>query len=174
MRLFPWGALLSVALALTGCSEAPSSARPGPLFMAAEKAPSSQTQVYVYWPAEEDSGRDDLSVYSCDGVTETLQPGGYARLLVEPGQQCFKVEKRWNIEALDGTAGTELASLDLDVAAGQTLFVRLEKGRGRIFSGMALRSVEPATAEPQIKKCGKMIPLTEEEMRQAWKAASND
>ena len=52
----------------------------------------------------------------------------------------------------------ELASLDLDVAAGQTLFVRLEKGRGLIFSGMALRPVEPAAAEPQIKKCGRMIP----------------
>lgn len=177
MRLFPLLSLvglLTATLAVAGCSEAPSSVKSGPLFVAAEKAPSSQAQVYVYWPAEEQDGWDTLSVMSCEGAFETLHPGGYAKVLVSPGQQCFQLERLWNLESGTTSVGMDLASLDLDVVAGQTLFVRLEKGQGRIFSGMTLRSVEPARAEPQIKKCGKMIPLADEELIKAWKAARND
>ena len=158
------------ALVFIGCSESPSYVKPGPLFTAAEKAPSLQGQVYFYWPAEEQSRWNELLVMSCEGAVERVQPGGYARILVSPGRQCFKAEGVWAMESINSTASLEVAILDLNVEAGQTHFVRLEKGRGLLSSGMALRPVEPARAEPEIKRCGQMIPMTEDEMLRAWPA----
>jgi hypothetical protein len=160
--------LLTAALIFTACSEPQRFVKPGPLFTTAEKAPPLQAQVYFYWPAEEQSRWNELAIESCEGSFERVQPGGYTRLLVAPGQQCFKAEGIWSMESINATASTDLGSLDLNVTAGKTLFVRLEKGSGLLFSGMALRAVEPAKAEPEIKRCGQMIAMTEDEMRRAW------
>ena len=164
--------LLTAVLAFTGCSESPSYVKPGPLFAAAEKAPPLQAQIYFYWLAEEPDQWNHLSIGSCEGAYETVRPGGYVRVLVAPGRQCLTAESwwSWNVQTLDVSSGRELASLDLNVAAGQTVFVRVEKDRGLLFSGMALRPVEPARAAPEIKRCGQMIPMTEDEMLREWQA----
>ena len=186
MRLISWRArqqlplrgvfrrllLLTAVLTFTGCSESPSYVKPGPLFVATEKAPPLQAQIYFYWPAEERDQWSHLSIGSCEGAYETVRPGGYVRVLITPGRQCFTAESwwSWNAQRLGVSGGRELASLNLNAAAGQTLFVRVEKNRGPLFSGMALRPVAPARARPEIKRCGQMIPMTEDEMLREWQA----
>jgi hypothetical protein len=161
--------LLAATLLLAHCSEPQTLLKAGPLFATAEEVPSNQGQVYFYWPAEERGRWSNLMVGSCGEAIEWVQPGGYTRLLVPPGRQCFQVERDWQMESINSSASLALDRLDLDVAAGRTLFVRVESGRG-FFSEMSLRSVEPAKAKPEIQRCGEMIPLSEEEMRQAWRA----
>jgi hypothetical protein len=161
--------LLATALLLANCSEPQTFLKPGPLFAAAEEVPSNQGQVYFYWPAEERGRWGNLMVGPCEESIAWVQPGGYTRLLVPPGRQCFQMDGGWQMESINTSASLDLDRLDLDVAAGQTLFVRVENGHG-LFSGMSLRAVEPAKAKPEIQRCGEMIPLSEEEMRQALRA----
>ncbi len=78
------------------------------------------------------------------------------------------------MESINTSAGLEMDTLDLNVKPGQTLFVRLEKERDLLFSGMALRPVESARAEPEIRRCRKMIPMTDDEMIRAWEARASD
>jgi hypothetical protein len=154
--------LLAAALVTpTGCTDSPTFVKPGALFVATEKAPPSKALVYFYWPPEEQGRWDDLLVSSCEGAYESVLPGGFTLIPVDPGRQCFNAQWRWNVDSISAFGGTELVSVDLKVKPGQTLFVRVEKEDG--LSGVALRLVEPAKAEPEIGKCRQTIPMTPDE-----------
>lgn len=175
MRLLLWWEhrqlifLLTVALAFNACSEVPRHLKPGPLFQAAEKVPSAQAQVYVYWPAEEPSRWSNLLIRSCEGAFGHIQASGYIRIVMPPGGQCLQAEGVWEMESINAFGSVQMARLNLNVKPGQTLFAKVEKGRG-LFSEMALRSMEPAKAEPEIRECGQMVPMTEDEMLREWQA----
>jgi hypothetical protein len=157
--------LLTAILVFNGCTDSPTFVKPGALFVAAEKAPPSKALVYFYWPREEQGRWDDLLVTSCAGAFESVLPGGFTRIPVDPGRQCFHAQWRWNVDSISASVGTELANLDLDVEPGQPLFVRIEKEDG-LLSGVTLRLVEPARAEPEIGRCRQTIPMTPDEAAQ--------
>lgn len=159
--------LVAAALVFTGCTDSPAFVKPGALFVAAEKAPPSKALVYFYWPREEEGRWDHLSMSSCAGAFRSVLPGGFTWIPADPGRQCFKAAWQWSMDSISAFGGTELASLDLDVEPGQTLFVRVEKEGGPL-SGVALRLVEPAEAEPEIGRCRQTISMTPDEAAQAW------
>ena len=161
-RALPSTLLLSAALVFNGCTDSPTFVKPGALFVATDKAPPSKALVYFYWPREEQGRWEDLSVGSCEGAFESVLPGGFTWIPVDPGRQCFKADWHWSVDSISASGGTELASLDLNVESGQTLFVRIEKKDGPL-SGVALRLVEPAKAEPEIGRCRQVIPMTPDE-----------
>lgn len=161
-RALPPLLLLAAALVFNGCTDSPTFVKPGALFVAAEKAPPSKALVYFYWPREEQGRWDHLSVTSCAGAFEPVLPGGFTLIPVDPGRQCFKAEWNWSLDSINAFGGTELAGLDLNVEPGQTLFVRIEKEDG-LLSGVTLRLVEPAKAEPEIGRCRQVIPMPPEE-----------
>ncbi len=160
--------LLTTAFLLTSCSKVPTSLKPGPRFVTAEEVPPHQGQVYIYWPVEEGSPGNSLMVGTCEEAIHWVEPGAYTRALVPPGRRCFGAEKAWEMSSINSITSIEMTSLDLDIAAGQTLFLRVEKRS--LLPGMTLRSVEPAKAEAEIRRCGEMVPMSEEEMRQEWQA----
>lgn len=168
-RALPPLLLLAAALVFNGCTDSPTFVKPGALFVVAEKAAPSKALVYFYWPREEQGRWDDLLVSSCEGAYESVLPGGFTWIPVDPGWQCFNAQWRWNLDSISASGGTELASLDLDAEPGQILFVRVEK-EGGLLSGVTLRLVEPAKAVPEIGRCRQTIPMTPDEMVQAWEA----
>jgi hypothetical protein len=164
-----WAFLLMAALVFSGCTESPPSVKAGgPFFAAAEKAPSSKARVYFYWPPEETGQWTSLQAGLCEAPGVEIQVGGYDALLVEPGQQCLVAERVWMMESVNAFGSMRLATLDLNVEPGHTLFFRLEKGRGLLGIGMTLQPVEPATAALEMKNCRRMIPMTDAEIARTF------
>jgi hypothetical protein len=163
MRVFLALSLLP-ALALSGCKESPGFVKSGPLFAAAEKAPPGKALVYVYWPREEQGRRKRIWVTSCEGAIEEILPGGFTAFTVEPGSGCFKAEAQWDLKSGRGVASLELATVKMDIAAGQTYFVRLEQEPFLFTSRFHLRPIQLAAATPEIRRCRRSVELSSEEM----------
>ena len=168
-----WTALiLLLAVLSNGCREYPRWVKEGPLF-SPEKASPGKALIYVYWPREEQGRRDRLWVGPCDGLIEEILPGGYIALAVEPGPSCLKVEAHSEIiDSRDGLAFAfviqDLGSVDLNAEPGRTLFIRLEQKRFPLISRINPRPVEPAVAGPEIRKCRRSVPLTDDELQQQF------
>lgn len=161
---------LLLAVFSNGCREYPRFVKEGPLFTSPEKAAPGRALVYVYWPREEQGGRDHLWAGTCEGLSEEILPGGYTTLDVEPGPSCFNVETRSEIKREDDFTGAlviqDLGSVELDVEPGRTFFIRLEQRRLPLISRINPRPVEPAVADPEIRRCRRAIPLTPDELAQ--------
>jgi len=156
---------LLAALLFNGCKEQTSFAKAGPLFAAAESSSPAKVLVHVYWPREEQGRRKRLWVGLCDGMSEEIEPDHYTTLVLEPGRACFSVEMLWDLLPLDGVAIQEVARLELDAEeASDTVFLRLEQVRTFFTSQYLLRQVEPAEADPEIRRCRRLIPLAPDEL----------
>src|SRR5687768_12818879 len=152
-------ALLLAALLFNGCKEPASFAGAGPLFAVAESSSPANVVVHVYWPREEQGRRKRLWVGPCDSASEEIEPDRYTTLVVEPGRACFSAEIHWDLLPLDGFAMQEVARVELNGEASETVFLRLEQGRTFFTSRYFLRQVEPSEAGPEIRRCRRLIPL---------------
>jgi hypothetical protein len=161
--------LLLAALLFNGCKEPTSFAKTGPLFTVAESSSPAKVLVHVYWPREEQGRRKRLWVGLCDGMSEEIEPDRYTTLVLEPGRACFSAEIRWDLP-LDGFTVQEVARVELDAEASHTVFLRLEQVRSFFTSQYRLRQVEPAEADPEIRRCRRLIPLSPEELARKYSA----
>jgi hypothetical protein len=155
---------LLAALLFNGCKEPTSFAKAGPLFTVAERSSTAKVLVHVYWPREEQGRRKRLWVGPCDGMSEEIEPNGYTTLVLEPRRACFSAEILWDLLPLNGVASREVARVELDNEASQTVFLRLEEVRTFFTSQYLLRQVEPAEAEPEIRRCRRLMPLSPDEL----------
>jgi hypothetical protein len=161
--------LLLLAPFFTGCKESPSWVKEGPLFTTTEKVFPGRALIYVYWPREEQGGRNHLSVGPCDEGGEEILPGSYTAFVVEPGPVCLQADVTSKIAHIDNaTVIRHLANVDLTVTPGHPSFVRLEQKPAFLTSGTVLRPVNPGVADPEIKQCRQLVPLTDEEMIQVF------
>ncbi len=161
--------LFLLAPSLTGCKESPSWVKEGPLFTATEKASPGGALVYVYWPREEQGGRDRLWIGPCEEGAEEMLPGSYRSFVVEPGSICLGAEKYSEIAHMDMVSVSQhLASVELTVTPDRPSFLRIEQKQTFLTSGTSLRPVAAAVAGPEIKRCRQMIPLTDDEMIQVF------
>jgi hypothetical protein len=161
--------VLLLASSLTGCKESPSWVKEGPLFTATEKASPGGALVYVYWPREEQGGRDRLWIGPCEEGAEEMLPGSYRSFVVEPGSICLGAKKYSEIAHMDMVSVSQhLASVELTVTPDRPSFLRIEQKQTFLTSGTVLRPVAAAVADPEIKRCRQMVPLTDEEMRQIF------
>jgi hypothetical protein len=171
LRLPIQALVLLLAVFSTGCRESPSYVKAGPLFASPERASPGKALVYVYWPREEQGGRDHLWVATCEGLGQEILPGGYIALVAEPRPSCVNVEA--DLGLLQGDRATaslsqDLGSVELNAEPGRTLFLRLEHKRHFLISRINPRPVEPAVAGPEIRKCRRTIPLTDDELEQQF------
>lgn len=158
--------LLLAALLFNGCKEPTSFAKAGPLFAKAESSSPAKALVHVYWPREEQGRSKRLWVGLCDGMgmNEEIEPDRYTTLVVEPGRACFSAEILWDLLLLHGVSSLEVARVEFDAEAGDTVFLRLEHVRTVFTSQYLLRQVEPSEADPEIRMYRRLIPLSSEEM----------
>lgn len=161
-----WNLLPPILLVLLcgGCERSPSLSAPGPPFAMTDEAPPGKALIYVYWPRETTGRRDGLDVRSCLGHIEDIQPGGYVVLPEQPGQGCVVAESHWEIKHANTFGSLELASLDLNVEAGRTYFVRLQREQSFLTPRVALHPVERAAARREIKACRRMVLAPPEEI----------
>jgi hypothetical protein len=59
-----------------------------------------------------------------------------------------------------------LADVELTVTPDRPSFLRIEHKQTFLTSGTVLRPVAAAVADPEIKRCRQLVPLTDEEMIQ--------
>lgn len=156
--------LLLAALLFNGCREPISFVKAGPLFAAAESSSPAKALVHIYWPREEQGRRRRLWVGPCDGVSEEIEPDRYTTLELEPGRACFNAERRWDLLPRDGVASQEVARVEFNTEASHTFFLRLEQVRTFPTSQYLLRQVQPAEADPEIRRCRRLIPLSPVEL----------
>jgi len=161
--------LLLVVISLNGCKESPSWVKEGSLFTTTEKASPGRALIYVYWPREEQGGRNRLWVGPCGKGAQEMLPGSYRSFVVEPGSICLGAEKYSEIAHLDGASLIQhLADVELTAAPDRPSFLRVEQKRTFLTSGTTLRPVNPAVAGPEIKRCRQMVPLSDDELRQIF------
>ena len=151
--------LLLAALLFTGCKERTSFAKAGPLFAVSESSSPANVLVHVYWPREEQGRHQRLWVGPCDSASEEIEPDRYTSLVLEPGRACFSAEKLWDLPSLNSFTSLEVARVELNAKASDTVFLRVEQERGFFTSQYILRQVEPSEADPEIRKCRRLIPL---------------
>lgn len=157
--------LLGLSLLLTACKESPRWAKAGTFFSAEEKASPDKAVVYVYWPRGERGGANQLFVNTCGNFeNNAVLPGGYNSFVVEPGPSCFQAERQWEFAAGRGSADEDLGKVEIKSEPGHSYFIRLERKRVLFLSRFALRRIEPAAAEPEIRKCRRSVPLSLEEI----------
>jgi hypothetical protein len=160
--------LLLAALLFNGCKEPISSAKAGPLFAVAESSSPAKGLVHVYWPREEQGRRKRLWVGVCDGVSEEIEPDRYTSLVLEPGRACFSVEMLWDLPSLNSFTTYEVARVEFDAEASDTVFLRLEQEPAFFTSKYLLRQVEPSEADPEIRRCRRLIPLSPDELARKY------
>ena len=80
--------LLSLVFSFQGCKESPGWVKEGPPFTTTEKASPGRALIYVYWPREEQGGRNRLWVGPCGKGAQEFLPGSYRSFVVEPGSIC--------------------------------------------------------------------------------------
>lgn len=97
-------------------------------------------------------------------MIEEIEPDRYTTLVLEPGRACLSAEILWDLLPLHGVAAQEVARVKLDAEAGHTVFLRLEQVRTFFTSRYVLRQVEPAEAEPEIRRCRRLMPLSPDEL----------
>jgi hypothetical protein len=137
----------------------------GPLFAAQEKASPAKALVYIYWPREQQGGRNHLWVGPCEDWNQEILPGGYTALVVEPGPSCFEAEALSELRYTQAASvGQHLGSVELNAEPGRTVFIRLEQERRLLISRTVLRPVKPDVARPEISRCRRSIPLTPDEL----------
>jgi len=158
--------LLCLIFCTSGCKESPRWAKPGSFFSAPEKAfPAKTAVVYFYWPREERGKLHQVFIRPCQVSDENaLLPGGYAPLVVEPGPSCFQAEATWDLPISDSFASEELGKVEIQSEPGHSYFIRLERKRVPFLSRFALRQMEPAAAEPEIRKCRRSVQLSIDEI----------
>jgi hypothetical protein len=157
----------------SGCKDSPSFVKEGTLFAASQKASSDKALVYVYWPREEQGGRNHLWVGSCEDRndeiwSDEILPGGYTAHVVGPGPSCFQAETRLQFMNGRGSVSRPLGNVELNADPGRTFFLRIEQEKGLLTSRAVLRSVNPEVAGPEIRRCRRSVPLTPEEMIQQY------
>jgi hypothetical protein len=156
---------LLALLLLSGCREQASFSKPGPLFLPAKKGSSpAKAVVHVYWLREAQTRRKRLWVGPCDGSPEAIEPDHYITLVVEPGPACFSAEVLWNLAPISGLAIQEMAKVEFSVERGHTSFLRLEQVPTLLSSKFALQRIEAPQADPEIRRCRRLIPLTPDEL----------
>jgi hypothetical protein len=160
--------LLLAALLFNGCKEPTSFAKAGPLFAAAESSSPAKVLVHVYWPGEEQGRRKRLWVGLCDGMSEEIEPDRYVTLVLEPGRACFSAEILWDFLPLNSFAIQEVARVEFNAEASDTVFLRLEQERTFFTSRYLLRQVEPSEADPEIRRCHRLIPLSPDELARKY------
>ncbi|HYH47003.1 MAG TPA: hypothetical protein VEG34_15075 [Thermoanaerobaculia bacterium] len=163
---------LMAALGLSGCRDPVVVSGPGPLFTVPGKAPGGKTLVHVYWPAPREPQATPehlLWIGPCDGGAEDLQAGSYAALALAPGQRCLEVSRHWEIGATV-FGSTSLGRMEL--AADRPSFLRPELEPRLLGVRAGLVPVASAAALPEIRRCRRMVPLSNEEIfRQLEKRA---
>lgn len=152
--------LLLAALLFNGCKEPTSFAKAGPLFAVAESSSPAKAVVHVYWPSEEQGRRKRLWVGLCGGMSEEIEPDHYTTLVLESGRTCLSAEILWDLLPLHGFATLEVAKVEFNAKAGDTVFLRLEQAPTFLTSRYLLRQVEPSEADPEIRRCRRLIPLS--------------
>jgi hypothetical protein len=158
--------MFGLVFLLGGCKESEDLVKAGQPF-AEQMAPPFKTVVYIYWPAEEQGRPKQLGVGTCDGPQGSILPAGYISLVVNPGPNCFRAERQW--ELTDNAFAIEsLAQMELNLQPGHASFVRLERGRNLLFSRFVLRPMTPEAAKPEIGRCRQTIPLSTAEMMRVW------
>lgn len=160
--------LLLAALLFNGCKEQTSFAKAGPLFSVEESSSPAKVLVHVYWPREEQGRRKRLWVGLCDGVGGEIEPDRYTTLVLEPGRACVSAEMLWDLLPLDGFASQEVARVEFDAEASDTVFLRLEQVRTVFISQYHLRQVEPSEADPEIRRCRRLVPLSPDELTRKY------
>ena len=160
--------LLLAALLFNGCKEPTSFVKTGPLFTVAESSSPAKVLVHVYWPREEQGRRKRLWVGLCDGLSEEIEPDRYTTIVLEPGPACFSAEILWDVLPLNGFAIQEVARVELDAEASHTVFLRVEQARTFFTSQYILRQVEPSEADPEIRRCRRLVPLFPDELARKY------
>jgi hypothetical protein len=167
-----FGRLLTVVLSLVvvcyGCKDYPRLVKEGAFFAAPDRPPSGKALVYIYWPGERQDRRNHLWVGPCKGLSDEILPGSYTTFDVEPGPRCFEAEVRSELIHNRASVSRPLGSVELTAAPGQTFFVRIEPERALLISRAILRRVNPDVANPEIKMCRRVIPLTSDELVQQY------
>jgi len=161
--------LLLLASSLNGCKESPSWVKEGPLFTTTPKASPGRGLIYVYWPREEQGRRNHLSVGPCEEGSQEILPGSYTTFVLEPGPVCLQADVTSELTHIDSVfVIRHLANVELTVTPDRPSFVRLEQRPAFLTSGTVLRPVNPAVAEPEIKRCRQLVPMTDEEISQVF------
>lgn len=161
--------LLLLASSFNGCKESPSWVKAGPLFTTPAKPSPGGALIYVYWPREEQGRRNNLSVGPCEEGVQEILPGSYTTFVVEPGPVCLQAEVISELAHIDNASVIRhLANVELTVTPDHPSFVRLEQKPAFLTSGTVLRPVSPAVADPEIKRCRQLVPLTDDELRQIF------
>jgi hypothetical protein len=161
--------LLLLALSFNGCKESPSLVKEGPLFTTTEKTPSSRALVYVYWPRQEKGQRKHIWVGPCEEGIQEILPGSYRAFVMKPGPNCLHAERISELAHIDAASVIQdLGSVELIARPDHPAFVRVEQKPVFLISGTVLRPVNPAVADPEIKRCRQLVPLTDEEMIQVF------
>ncbi|HEX5717815.1 MAG TPA: hypothetical protein VF179_16780 [Thermoanaerobaculia bacterium] len=160
--------LLLAALLFNGCKEPASFVKTGPLFTVAESSSPAKVLVHVYWPREEQGRRKRLWVGLCDGLSEEIEPDRYTTLVLEPGPACLSAEILWDLLPLDGFAAQEVSRVELNAEASHTVFLRVEQARTFFTSQYILRQVEPSEADPEIRRCRRLVPLSPDELARKY------
>jgi hypothetical protein len=159
--------LLLLASSFNGCKESPSMVKEGPLFTAPEKASPGGALIYVYWPREEQGGRNRLWIGPCEKGAQEVLPGSYRPFVVEPGSTCLQAEKYSEIAHVDMVSvSQQLARVELTVTPDRPSFIRIEQRQTFLTSGTVLQPVNPVVADSEIKRCRQLVPLTPDEMSQ--------
>jgi len=159
--------VLLLAVFCNGCRDSPRLVKEGTLFAAPEKASPAKALVYIYWPREEQGRRNHLWVGLCEGLSQEILPGGYTELVVEPGRNCFHAEIQSELIDNHGSVSQIFGKVELDAEPGRTFFIRLGQERLLLISRTVLRLVKPDVAGPEISRCRKSIPLTDDEFMRA-------
>lgn len=160
--------LLLAVLLLNGCKEPTSFAKAGPLFAGAESSSPDKVLVHVYWPREEQGRRKRLWVGLCDGTNQEIEPDHYTTLVVEPGRTCFSAEILRDLLPLNSFTIQEVARVELNAEASDTVFLRLEHVPTVFTSQYLLQEVEPSEADPEIRRYRRLIPLSPDEMARKY------
>jgi hypothetical protein len=97
-------------------------------------------------------------------MTEEIEPDRYRTFTLKPGSACFNAEVRWDLAPISGIASREVTRVEVDVKASHTTFLRLEQVPTLLGFKYALRQVEERQADPAIRRCRRLIPLTPDEL----------
>lgn len=168
-----WILVLLVILFCTGCKDSSSFVKEGALFAASEEVSPGKALVYIYWPREEQGKRKHLWVGSCEGRSDEfwsdeVLPGGYMAHVVEPGPNCFQAEARSELRDSWTSVSLLLGKVELNAEPGRTFFLRIEQGKGFLTSRNDLRLVKPKIAMPEIRRCRRSVPLTDDDLRRLY------
>jgi hypothetical protein len=155
---------LLLVFALARCKESPDVLKAGPRFTAVEKVPPGKTLVYFFWPREEQGRWRRIWIEPCEEIGEQIRLGEYMVLAVKPGPSCFKAQAQWDFRFIDGFTIQDLASLELDIEAGQLYFVRVEQAPFLLTHRVKLHPIERSAAESEIRQCRRTVPLSPEEI----------